>query len=321
MSQTKRAAAGTLGIPLLVRVDDAAKPERICQLLDDLVPRRIGQARPLASRVKVHESPEGTVTPSVETNRAVLTRDGLRELISIAARSERVGHKEFCRLLAELVLPHIDRVRLFTLQAGERRMPGENPISDIKNGTVALTREGLRKTDGLRITVDLIFRQEDGTIGFDVETEAVLVGEGIPALETTTPVRDGPIDYEDPTTDDCVSAQEAADELGVDKATVTQRIESNRLLGYQGLKGGWLLPRAQFRDGDVVPGVAETIAMFDNKHRKTWLFLSSRFFYGDDNPRPIDRLRALKRGDETALEACVTELEAVKSSHDHGAHF
>lgn len=321
MSQTRKAAAGLLENPLLVYVDGVAKPEKVCRLLDDLVPCQSGRTRPLASRVNLHESPEGDVVPSAETDRAALTRDGLRELILTAAKSGTVSHKEFCRLLAELVLPHIDRIRLFTSQAGERKTLGEIPLPAVKNGPKALTREGLRKTDGSRITVDLVFKEEDGTIGFGVETEATLVGEGIPVLETATPVRDGSVDYEYPTTDDRVSVQEAAGELGVDEATVTRRIESNRPLGYHGFKGEWFIPHAQFRDGAVVPGVAEMIALFDNRHRKTWRFLSSGFFYGDDSPRPIDRLRALERGDEAALEACVTELGALKSSLDHGAHF
>lgn len=202
------------------------------------------------------------------------------------------------QLLADLVLPRIDRIRLFASQAGERIIVREIPIP-----TVALTLK------------------EDGTISFDVESDTALVGDDLSALETITQVDEALAEFDDPEADDFVSAQDIADELRVDKTTITRRIKNNRLLGYQGFKRDWLIPRTQFKGGNVVPGIAEMIALFDNEHRETWFFLSSKFFYGDDNPRPIDRLRALKRSDKAALEACITELKAMKSSYDHGDHF
>lgn len=183
-----------------------------------------------------------------------------------------------------------------------------------------LMREDLHETDDAEVTVALTLG-DDGTINLGVESETALVGQNLSALETITDGGDGPAGHADPATDQFVSAQDVADELGVDKTTVTRRIKSNRLIGYQGFKRDWLIPRAQFRSGDVVPGIAETIALFGNDHRNAWFFLSSRFFYGDDDPRPIDRLRTLKRGDKAALEACISEFEAVKDSLDHGDHF
>ncbi len=224
------------------------------------------------------------------------------------------------QLLADLVLPRIDRIRLFASQAGAREVVREIAVPAVKTDRDALTRKGLRKIDDTEITVALTLK-EDGTISLGVESEPALVGQDLSVLENITYTDDEVVDFADPETDDFISAQEIADELGVAKTTITRRIKNNKLLGYQGFKRDWLIPRAQFKGGNVVPGVAEMIALFDNEHRETWFFLSSKFFYGDDNPCPIDRLRALKRNDKAGFEACLVELESVKSSHDHGDHF
>ena len=224
------------------------------------------------------------------------------------------------QLLADLVLPRIDRIRLFASHAGAREMVKEITIPAVKADRAALTRKGLRKIDDPEITVALTLK-EDGTISFGVESEPALMGQDLSALESITYTDDEVVDFADPETDDFVSAQGIADELGVDKTTITRRIKNNKLLGYQGFKRDWLIPRAQFKGGNVVPGIAEMIALFGREHRETWFFLSSQFFYGDDNPRPIDRLRALKRSDKIGLEACLSELESMKSSYDHGDHF
>ncbi len=220
-------------------------------------------------------------------------------------------------------LSRIDCIRLFTSRDGVREMVKEVPVSAVLSEPVpvVLLEKGLRKTSGPGIRASLTF-DEDGTISFDdTEIEAALAGEDVSALEAITPVDAPSGEFGDPETDDFVSAQAIANELGVDKTTITRRIKNNKLLGYQGFKRDWLIPRAQFKDDNVVPGVAEMIKLFDNEHREAWFFLSSKFFYGDDNPRPIDRLRALRRNDKDKLEACLAELESVKSGHDHGDHF
>jgi len=222
--------------------------------------------------------------------------------------------------LAELVLPHIDRIRLFASQASGREMVREVVVPSVNADRAALRREGFNKVEDPEITVALTLK-EDGTISFGVESESALIGEDLSALANIVDVEEKAAGYDDPTTDDFISAQEIADELGVDKTTITRRIKSNRLLGYQGFKRDWLIPRAQFKDGDVAPGIAEMIAMFDDDHRETWFFLSSNLFYGDDHPRPIDRIRALKRSDKAGLADCLAELKSAKSSHDHGDHF
>jgi len=223
-------------------------------------------------------------------------------------------------LLAGLVLPRIDRIHLFASQGGARELVREIVVPAVETDHVEWTREGTRKIDAPEVTVALTLK-EDGSIGFDMESEATLVGEDLSVLETISDTDDMVVDFDDPETDDFISAQGISDELGVDKTTITRRIKNNRLLGYRGFKRDWLIPRAQFKNGNVLPGIAEIIALFDNEHRETWFFLSSRFFYGDENPRPIDRLRALKRSDKAGLEVCLAELKSVKSSHDHGDHF
>ena len=208
------------------------------------------------------------------------------------------------QLLAERMFAQGSRIRLLTLQAGARKVVKDIPLPTGRTDrTVVLALE------------------EEGTISLNVENEAALIGEDLSKLETITDSEDEAGDFDDPETDDFISAQDIANELGVNKTTITRRIKDNGILGYKGFKVDWLIPRAQFKDRDVIPGIAEMIELFDDNHQATWFFLSSNFFYGTAHPRPIDRLQALKRSDKAGLKACLNELELVKNSQDHGAHF
>ena len=135
----------------------------------------------------------------------------------------------------------------------------------------------------------------------DVATGSVLAGQDLAALadasmpETPPPVHD----FDIPPDDACFTAAEAARLLGVAKSTVTRRIGKNELIGFRVFKNALRIPRDQFRNGDVVDGVADILALFridspDGEtpvdHKTAWTFLASTVYPGDAAPRPIDRL-------------------------------
>lgn len=237
--------------------------------------------------------------------------------------------EEFRQTLAALLLSRIDRIdriRIYSPGAGKHGAVREIAIpAGGRNRAVldlyraVFDQKGL-KIDDPEISVALTL-DENGTISFGVEGGEAVVGEDLSVLKSDAHIEGSCNELDIPKTEEFVSAQGIANQIGVDKATIIRRIKNNRLIGYQGFKRDWLIPRAQFKDRDVVPGIAEMIALFGNDHREAWFFLSSGFFYGDDNPRPIDRLRAVKRSDEAGLKACLKELESVKGSYDHGDHF
>ena len=228
--------------------------------------------------------------------------------------------EEFRQTLADLVVPRIDRIRIFAAREGGREMIKEFVAPVANPARVARKETGLTAVEHPEVTAALTLKP-DGTISIDVESEPALIGEDLFQLADVDDEDDEDRSFDDPMTDDFVSAQDISDELGVSKSTITRRIKDNKLLGYHGFKRDWLIPRAQFKDRNVVPGIAETIALFDNEHREAWFFLSFRLYYGDDNPRPIDRLRVLRRSDKDGLNALLAELKAAKDSHDHGDHF
>lgn len=218
------------------------------------------------------------------------------------------------QLAANRLFANTGRIRLFTSRAGTselfREFIGSGRLTPNETGEAGVPE----------VTLDLILN-EDGAIEFALEGDGALVGESLSSLESIADTGESVPDGVDPETDEFLSACEAANEVGVDKSTITRRIKDNRLLGYRGFKRDWLIPRAQFKRGNVVPGIGEMIALFDGDHRETWFFLSSNFFYGDARPRPIDMLRALKHSDEAGLDASLAKLESLKSSYEHGDHF
>ena len=122
-----------------------------------------------------------------------------------------------------------------------------------------------------------------------------------------------------------MSAAEAAKLLGVAKSTVTRRIRRNEVIGFRVFKSNLYIPREQFMDLDVVPGVREVLNLFSIPshgmdpvidHKNAWVFLAGSFFYGDRDPRPIDRLRTAARNHGT--QRVVVELTRVKRGLDRG---
>ena len=121
---------------------------------------------------------------------------------------------------------------------------------------------------------------------FDTHTET-LHGQDLSEFEAPTDNTDArQAELNDPQREDFLSDQEIADQFGND-----------------------------------TPGIDQVVSWFEGNHRQAWFFLSSNLFYGDEQPRPIDRLQALHRGDREALAKCLAELERAKCSHDHGDHF
>ncbi len=217
-------------------------------------------------------------------------------------------------------MPWIDRIRFFVARPGGREMIEELVAPVAKPACAAMKATGIPATEHPEVTVAFTLKP-DGTISFDVESEPALIGADLFQFADVGDADDIDRSFDDPMTDEFVSAQDIADEPDVNKTTITRRIKDHKLLGYRGFKRDWQISRAQFKDGNVVPGVAEMIAMFGNEHREAWFFLSSRLFFGDDNPRPINRLRMLQRSESDGLNACLAELKAAKDSHDHGDHF
>lgn len=88
------------------------------------------------------------------------------------------------------------------------------------------------------------------------------------------------------------SIDEIADEFKIDRSTVSRRISNDKMLGFRGVKNKMKIPLSQFVGGAVMPGIAETINVFEGNHSAAWQFLVSNTFYGDDLERPIDRMIA-----------------------------
>ena len=134
-------------------------------------------------------------------------------------------------------------------------------------------------------------------------------------------------DFDTPSADVYLTAAETASLLRVDKSTVTRRIKKNELIGFQVFTNALRIPREQFRNGDVVPGIADVLAFFktdtsDNRtsvdHKATWSFLASTIYAGDVAHRPIDRLRAASL--ESRTSTVLEEIALAKQSLDHGDH-
>lgn len=122
-----------------------------------------------------------------------------------------------------------------------------------------------------------------------------------------------------------LSAAEAAGRLGVAKSTITRRIERNEMIGFRAFKQALRIPKDQFLDGDVVPGVRDVLSLFTRPgvsgkdtvdHKSAWLFLGAELFRGDSDTRPIDRLLGAARTATT--EQVLAELVRVKGSLDRG---
>ncbi len=179
---------------------------------------------------------------------------------------------------------------------------------------------------GIDFTVD----PDDCSLRIDVGDENILAGEDLAALvasvdptgETAPAPGFGPQTVDD----GYLTASEAASMLGVAKSTVTRRIEKDEMVGFRMFKNALRVPREQFLDGNVVPGIPEILALFGTDtasagridHKAAWMFLESTIYAGDAEPRPVDRLRAAAGTARTGN--AVVELALAKESLDYGNH-
>ena len=221
--------------------------------------------------------------------------------------------------LGALLGSRVDRVRLFRQDEDTRIMVSVTPLDPAQLGQMAQPDPlGFVEVGGPNVTIDLTVK-EDGSVALGLEDGSTLAGQDLAQLSRAVEDPADTQEFDVPLGDEYISAQEAADRLGVAKSTVTRRIKENEVIGFRVFKKALRIPRAQFANGDVVGGINDVISLFEGDHKETWHFLSSSIFYGDSAPRPIDRLRAA-RG-QRALKDCLEELKAAKASYDYGDHF
>ena len=175
-------------------------------------------------------------------------------------------------------------------------------------------------------TLDLVFDTISRSCHIELPTAPELRGQDLAELrhnaERFPPPE--PFAQADLPSDAYLSAAAAAERLGVAKSTVTRRVALNRLIGFRLFTRALKIPKDQFLGADVVPGVPDVLALFTGPlnspdHKAAWTFLNSRLFHGDDDPRPIDRLRAA--AGTSATPALLSELALAKESLDRGDHF
>ena len=157
------------------------------------------------------------------------------------------------------------------------------------------------------------------------EADAELRGETLDELRRKAPHGPGPGDT--PMAHACFTAATAATYLGVDRSTITRRVGHNQLIGFTVFKRALRIPKEQFLESDVVPGIPDVLTLFPNPtatsrnsidHRSAWAFLAGDLFHGDSDPRPIDRLRAAAATGTTEL--VLADLVRAKESLDRGDH-
>ena len=249
--------------------------------------------------------------------------------------------------LATMLAPMIGHVRLFPSTEDELpevlewSIDADTKITEVPWETANLatklkqlqdTIEKLsspRSASDIDLFLGLSVDPSDESLSIDVTTEPVLEGEDLTALATATKPETSPQveEFYAPLDDVYFTASTAAQLLGVDKSTVTRRIRNNELIGFRLFKNAIRIPRDQFKNGDVVDGIADVLSLFETHsvdgntfldHKAAWAFLSSTLYPGDIAPRPIDRLRATSI--DRPVSAVLEELTLAKQSLDYGDH-
>jgi excisionase family DNA binding protein len=91
-----------------------------------------------------------------------------------------------------------------------------------------------------------------------------------------------------------IGAEEAAQRLGVTRATVYNWIEAKRLIGWRLTRQGTLIPAEQIvGQGELVPGIDRVLELIPEP-RAAWRFLDEQSQHFDVPQRPIDALKAGK---------------------------
>lgn len=203
------------------------------------------------------------------------------------------------------------RAQTRVMQLLAKRSRGRKPIDQ---GLVSIIEE----ISDPEISVDLTMDMKSGAVSLAVEMEPVLEGQDLSLLMKGTTNEATPVFDDEPFGDEYWSAEEAAENLGVAKSTITRRIKNNELIGFKLFKNALYVPREQIEEKTLIGGILKVLEMFQFDHREAWRFLSSTLFYGEDESRPIDRLRSAKNAEE--LELHLSEIQSAKSGFDHGDH-
>ncbi|WP_156798342.1 hypothetical protein [Ahrensia sp. R2A130] len=163
--------------------------------------------------------------------------------------------------------------------------------------------------------IGLIVDKESGTLFLNESTLPPIEGQDLSALAQSVTDISIP-EFEDKPSDDYWTADKTARELNVAKSTITRQVKTNKVVGFKLFKNGLYIPKDQFDGGMVISGVENILAIFEFDHHEAWRFLSSSLFYGDKNPRPIDRLRNARTEAERA--DCLSELGSAKRGFEFG---
>ena len=186
-----------------------------------------------------------------------------------------------------------------------------------------------RNAGDVHLYLGLSLDPSDKSLSIDVTTEPVLEGEDLAARAAASMAETSPQieELHAPPDDIYFTASKAAQLLGVDKSTITRRIGNNQLIGFRIFKNALRIPKEQFKDGDVVDGIANILSLFKTDsvdgttfldHKAAWTFLTSTIYPGHVAPRPIDRLRATSI--DRSVSAVLEELALAKQSLDYGDH-
>lgn len=226
--------------------------------------------------------------------------------------------------IGKLLGERIDRVRLYQTSDHQRvkleevTLPKRMTRARAKRKLDPLLVSFLERLEDPEISVDFTVDMATGAISMQVETEAALEGQDLAKLAAGS-AEPEPHEFEDVQVGDaCWTAEQAATELGSAKSTVTRQVKANKIIGFKLFKNALYIPREQFMGKLPVRGLSEILEMFECDHFSAWQFLSTAFFYGESDARPIDRLRSVKSQEE--LVECLDELTAVKQSFDYGDH-
>ena len=280
-------------------------------------------------------------------HQVTIPRSAYAEFQHFLAEPSKPTQQNFYVMLAMLVVQTIGHVRLF--QTKEDELPTvlewstnagtktENFLWTPMNQTaeVELFRQVLQKSSSHRSTgsvdlfIELSVDPSDKSLSIDVTTQPVLEGEDVTAMAAAPPTDAQPTidEYRVRFDDIYLTAAEAAELLHVDKSTVTRRIKNNKLIGFRLFKNVLRIPKDQFKDGDVIDGVADLLSLFKSRsaddstfvdHRAAWAFLGSKIYLGEAAPRPIDRLRA--NPFDKPVTKLLEELTLAKQSLDYGDH-
>lgn len=193
----------------------------------------------------------------------------------------------------------------------------------VRDAMVELTKLGAMGS--IDIALDLTVSTDKDASSADFDTSATLEGEALATLTGEGSTAAPSVAESEVPPESYLTAAQTAVILGVAKSTIIRRINKGEMIGFRGFKKSLRIPREQFKDEDVVAGIAEILALFRHHdagatfdHREAWTFLCSTLYPGDSAPRPIDRLRTASA--ECPPHLIVAELALVKESLDHGDH-